>query len=335
MKIQINNLSKVQLISLCVFSLILMNSNNCKAEDINWKSTIAPHLFLQGYNDSDTHNSTINIGAYMSYEYLDSDKLILGYNNTNTFLNNNAKISENTFHFSAQHNVFLDILPGKLTFRLDTYFGRSTLEYKILNPPGSIGAGGMGKSGKITGGGSATVEESSDMTSYQPQLSYINFAKTFYADLGYAYSEYSGTSKTEVKQVTPTIGFGWNDSYDWLQFRFYRIDINDSASSNSKNKFESLETKYTHWTRNSDNTDIEYVRFSVLTGERVFAIDSDARVNYSNSDMQRGSIETSVQWKVSNTGKILALVNYSRYINQVSLDNYNSVLLYINYQNQW
>ena len=333
MNIQLNKLSNFLISTLCIFSVILLNMVSCQADDEKWKSKITPHLYWQGYNGSDTHNNTVNIGAYLNSEYLDSYKLTIGYYNTNTSLKNNALLSENILHLSGQHDIFLDIMPGKLTLRLDTYFGQSILEYNTANPPGSMSAGGMGNSGKITGG-SATIKETANMSSFQPQIGYSNFAKTFYADIGYAYSKYNGTSSTEVKQLTPTVGFFWNDSYDWLQLRAYQINIDDTASAYNKNKFESLEIKYTHWIKDSVLNNIEHLRLSALIGDRILAVDPDARIIYSSADMQTGSIEASVQWKISKTDKILTLVNYSLYTNQASLDDYNSVLLYINYQNQ-
>jgi len=335
MNIKLNKLSNFSIYTLCIFSVMLLKMEYSQAEDSSWQSKITPHLYWQKYNDSDTHNSTVNIGVYLDSEYLDSDELTIGFYSTNTSLKNDAELSENIFHLSGQHNIFLDLMPGKLTLRLDTYFGQSVLEYNIANPPGSMGGGGMGNSGKTTGGGSATIKETADISSFQPELSYSNFAKTFYADIGYAYSKYNGTSTTEVKQFTPTIAFGWNDSYDWLQLRAYLINIDDTTAAYDKNKFESLEVKYTHWIKESKLNNIEYLRLSTLIGDRMLAVDSDARIIYSSADMQTGSIEASIQWKISKTNKILTLLNYSRYTNQVSLDDYNSVLLYINYQNQW
>jgi len=335
MNIQVNKISATLLAILFMINFMLFNADYCKADDGSWQTNIAPHTYWQGYNNSDTHNNSINIGAYLNSEYLDSDKLTIGIYNTNISLINNAQLSENIFHLSGQHNIYLDDIPGKLTLRLDTYFGQSVLKYNIATPPGTVGAGGMGKSGKATGGGSATIKETANMSSFQPQFTYSNLAKTFYANIGYAYSKYTGNSTTEVKQFTPTIAFSWNDSYDWLQLRSYQIEVNDTASTYSKNKFESVEAKYTHWIKDNTLKNIEFMRFSILMGERILAVDSDARVIYSSADMQKGSVEASTQWKISKTEKILALVNYSHYANQISLDDYNSALLYINYQNQW
>ncbi|MDQ6990688.1 MAG: hypothetical protein Q9M11_03050, partial [Mariprofundaceae bacterium] len=54
-----------------------------------------------------------------------------------------------------------------------------------------------------------------------PQLSFLNYRKSFYADLGYAYSSYpKGLS---VSQLTPTVGLGFNQAADWLQMRVYWV----------------------------------------------------------------------------------------------------------------
>ena len=161
----------------------------------------------------------------------------------------------------------------------------------------------------------------------------MNYAKTFYADLGYAYSEYDGTTSTEVDQITPTIGFGWNESYDWLQLRGYFIKINESVPTYTDDQFNSLEAKYTHWF--ADSTSIDYLRLSALLGERLLAVDPDAATIYSTADKQTGSIAASMQWKLSQTTNLLGLVSYNKYENQPLNDPYNSLLFYLNMQFQW
>ena len=323
------------MMKLTFLSAFLLLTNICQAVEENWQTKIIPQLYFQNYNGSIARKNTTNTGITLISDYLDSDKIRAGYYNTITNLFNQAEVSENMLYLSGQHNMFLDIAPGNLTFRLDAYLGKSTLKYNISTPPGNIGGGGMGNSGKQISGATAIVTETVNMTAVQPQLGYSNYAKTFYADIGYAYSKYKGSSITEVKQLTPTIAFGWNDSYDWLQFRAYFIDVNDTTSTYNKNKFESIEVKYTYWLRDSNIKKIENIRFSILTGERVLAVDSDASVVYSNADMQKGSVEASVLWTLSKSSKLLTSINYSRYNNQSLADNYNSLLFYLNYQHQW
>ena len=304
-------------------ALLLTPFHSTQAEDDAWQMDGTLQSYFQTYDGSLTRQGTYNAGAYLNAGYLDSGGIGFGYNYTFVDFDNNAELTEHLFHLSGRYHLYLDALPGKLTFRLDGYFGEDTLKYNT-----NTGGGGMG-------GGTTTVkiEETTDITAYQPQLAFTNYAKTFYADIGYAYSEYSGSVKTEVDQFTPTIGFGWNESYDWLQLRGYLINIDESVPVHTDNQFESLEVKYTHWF--ADSTSIEYFRLTGLLGERLLAVDPDAGAIYSTADKQTGSVAASMQWKLSQATKMMALVSYGQHENESINDEYDSLLFYLNLQFQW
>ena len=329
-------------IVLALPGLLLSITAYSQGSDDTWQNSVIPQMYWQGYADSIARDSAYNAGLYLVSEYLDSSKFRAGYNYTVVNLKDDADITEHMFYLSGEHSMFPDMLPGKLIFRLDGYRGQSTLEYNVDNPPVIVTVINMGGGKKpggstttIISGGSTTIKQSADITAFQPQLAFSNYAKTFYADIGYAYSKYEGTSKVEVDQFTPTIGFGWNDGYDWLQLRLYLIKIHGAALVFSDNQLESLETKYTYWFKDDSSTNMDFVRLSLLAGERALAVDSDAGVIYSTADKQNGSLQASIQWKLSDTSSMLTLVNYSRFVSDALLDNYDSVLLYVNLQHKW
>ena len=311
------------------------------AEDNDWQIKATLQSYIQTYDGSLTRQGTFNAGAYLGVDYLDSGGIILGYNYTFVDFDNNAELTEHMFYLSGHYNLYLDALPGKLTLRLDGYFGEDSLKYNINNPPGSTGGGGMGGGGMGGGGGTTTpasvshITETTDITAYHPQIAFINYAKTFYVDIGYAYSEYTGISDTKVDQLTPTIGFGWNESYDWLQLRGYFIKINESIPVHADDQFESLEIKYTHWFPDSSPISLDYVRLSALIGERLWAVDPDAGVIYSTADKQTGTLTGSIQWKLSQATNLLALVSYGQHENESINDEYDSWLFYLNLQFNW
>jgi len=320
-----NRFSVTPLVALFGTALLFTPFHRAQAEEGDWQMTGTLQSYIQTYDGSLTRQGTFNAGAYLNADYLDSGGLGLGYNYTFVDFEDNAELTEHLFYLSGRYHLYLDALPGKLTFRIDGYIGEDTLKYKVTTP----GSGGMG-------GGATTVttfNETTDITAYQPQLAFINYAKTFYVDIGYAYSEYDGTAITEVDQFTPTIGFGWNESYDWLQLRGYFIKINESVPVHADDQFESLEVKYTHWF--PDSTSIEYLRLTGLLGERLLAVDPDAGAIYSTADKQTGSLSGSVQWKLSQATKMLALVSYGQHENESLNDEYDSLLFYLNLQFYW
>ena len=313
------------LLALYGVTLLFSPFHHTLAEDGDWQMKGTLQSYIQTYDGSLSRQGTFNAGAYLNADYLDSGGIVFGYNYTFVDFDNNAELTEHLFYLSGRYHLYLDALPGKLTLRLDGYVGEDTLKYKITTP----GTGGMG-------GGTTTVttfNETTDITAYQPQLAFVNYAKTFYADIGYAYSEYEGTAITEVDQFTPTVGFGWNESYDWLQLRGYFIKINESVPVHTDDQFESLEIKYTHWF--SDSASVEYIRLTGLLGERVLAVDPDAGTIYSTADKQTGNVAASLQWKLSQLTKLLALVSYGQHENESLNDEYDSLLFYLNLQFKW
>lgn len=313
-----------------IYLALTATTGTVLAED-DWRETSILHAYLQTYGGSTNRQLTFSAGAYLNYDYLDSGGFGFGYNYTFTDFDYNAELTEHLVYLTGRHHIYSDILPGKLTLRLDAYFGEDTLRYNINNPPGHTGGGGMGNR---TAGGSSEISESADITAFQPQIAFINYAKTLYLDLGYARSEYDGAVTTKVAQLTPTVGFGWNDSYDWLQFRGYIIQLNEPVTSSGDDQFDSLEIKYTHWLAENASS-MEFWRLTVITGDRLFAVDSDAAVIYSTADIQNGSLLASAQWKLSSNTKLLSLIEYTQYENESTGDDYDSLLVYLNLQKQW
>ena len=324
-------LGKFKSITLSFAVLLSLASTPIRAENFSWQTKGTAQTYVQFYGGSAEREGAFNAGGYLSADYLDSTNVSFGYNYTFVDFTNNAELNEHLFYLSGRRHLFLDMLPGKLTVRLDIYAGQDTLSYRLGSAPSHRGSR---MSGSVSGS-TTTVEEDTDISAYQPQVEFINYSKTFYADIGYAHSEYESITTIEADQVTPTVGFGWNESYDWLQLRGYFIKVDNAGTAYDDDQFDSLEAVYTHWFTDKGGPQMEFVRFSVLTGERVLAVDPDAAAIYSTADKQTSALSASIQWKTSQTIKVLALASYGQNKNDAINDEYNSVMFYINLQKQW
>jgi len=320
---------------LLLLSITITTVQSVYAEEKLWQFNQTLETNLQTYDGTPDRNNANSAGYYISADYLDSGSLAFSYNNTSVNLGNNADVTENLYFLSGQYHQYPDSLPGKLSLRFDTYFGKDTLKYSLSSPPPTTPGPGQGPGyGKIKSNRAAfdAVRESININTYYFQSSFINYKKTFYTDIGYAYSEYSATSNTVVNQVTPSVGFGWNDSYDWIQWRAYFIELQKDTSAFKDDKFESIETKYTHWFPDEASSKLEFIRFSLLSGKRVLAVDPDTTTIYSITDLQKTSFSSSIQWKLTKDKKMLAAIQYDQYRNSTSADNYDSYLFYLNLQ---
>lgn len=319
----------INLAALYCMVLLFWISHQVHAEDNAWRTKGTAQGYLQLYSGADEREGSYNIGGYVSGDYLDTANISFGYNFTYVDFKNNAELSEHIFYLSGQRHFFPDSLPGKLTARLDFYAGRDTLRYRSGNAPSH-------RSHRMTTvTGSSIIEETTDISVYQPQLAFINYSKTLYADIGYAHSEYGNSPTIKADQLTPTLGFGWNDSYDWLQLRGYLITVDNADTVYDDDQFSSLEITYTHWFVDGGGPQMELMRFSVLAGKRVLAVDPDAATIYATADTQTGAVTASIQWILSPTTKMLALGAYGRNENSAINNEYNSLLFYVNLQQQW
>lgn len=310
--------------------------NTALAVDGDWQSHGTVQTYLQSYGGSTVRNNAFHLGYYFTSDYLDSGNIGVGYNYTLINLVDSADITEQLFYLSGRHSIYPDGLPGKLTYRLDGYAGKDTLRVKTS----TIVSTGSGMGGGGTTRVTTTSTEDTDINAIQPIISFIDFNKTFYADIGYARSQYNSNTDTIIAQLTPTIGFGWNGSYDWVQTRAYLIRVDEDITTAQTptfkdDRFRSIELKYTHWFIDGITPRLESYTVSLLLGDRVFAVDPDAGSIYSTANRQTGGISANLQWQYSQALSFMTLASFSRYTNDAAADDYSGFLLYFNLQHQW
>lgn len=315
-------------------TIMLVISLTLHAEEL-WQLEQVFQTSFQNYEGTNDRKNAKNIGYKISASYLDSGRLSFGIDHTSVNLGNNADVNEQLFFLSGEYRLYPDSLPGKITLRFDTYLGKDTLEYNLSSPPPTTPGPGPGPGfGKLKTNRAVVdaVKESIDINSYYLHGAFINYKKTYYTDIGYAYSEYSATSDTIAHQITPSVGMGWNNSYDWLLWRAYLIKLDEDSPAYGKEQFESLEIRYSHWLADEAESSIELIELTLMSGERVLAVDPYTTTIYSITDMQKTSLSSGIQWRLSKNTKSMAVIQYDQYQNITLSDNYESFLFYINIQ---
>ncbi|WP_455206657.1 hypothetical protein [Kaarinaea lacus] len=319
---------KTEVLNYIIASIFVLLPSASMASDHYWQFKGIVQSYYQSYDQSVSREAAFNLGVYLFADYLESASFSAGYNYTFVDLTQNMEVDEDMFHLGGKYSWFSDALSGKLSIGLDGYGGEYTT--KTTTSSGG-GMGGMGGTSRLT------TSESTSLTVLHPQVSFINFAKTFYLDIGYAYSEYDSDSSYDIdaNQITPTIGFGWNNAFDWLQLRGYFISIDQQTRVLNDDDFASAELKYIHWFGEKTPPYFYNLQFTLLVGERVLAVDPDAKTVYSVSDKQTGSVSVAGQWSLSQSLKLMLLVGYDQYENGILADKYDSLLFYGNFQSQW
>lgn len=305
-----------------------------RSAEENWYWKGSGQLLVKSYNGSDQLDYLTGVGVFLTGDYLERGGFTVGYNFNNTdykadLSSGQTETKENILFLSGKANFHPDQLPGRLTLRLDSYLGNDELSFQTTT------------TGSPMGGGSSTqtITVDDDFTVVNPTVSFLNYAKTFYADVGFAYSSYRSdddvTDDIDISQWTPTLGFGFNHAYDWLQLRAYLISLSSSNRVEDKDSTSALEAKWTHWFSANAPLNLHSARLTVLAGERLYAVDSDACSLCNVPDLQTGMVSIGAEWKLSELSSVFLQGGYESYKNLSLSDRYNSSYLFFYLSQNW
>lgn len=287
-------LSQYSLVALLGLSL----SPLAYADD--WSGYADVSLLAGAYSGTTTRTAINAYGASLNVDYLERGGVKFAGSQL-TIKDNGSNIVQQSGFASSYLNYFCDTLGGVVKFRFDVHQANLSDDF--------------------------TYKDS--VRAYAPQISFVNYRKSFYADLGYAVSTYDLGS--EVKQYTPTLGFSFNQGSDWLQMRGYLIDATDTQT-NIVTSTQAAEFKLTHWTA-PDAIFSQYF-FNALVGERILAVDGDAAAIYSLVDKQQGGGSIGVAWQSHYVDGML-MFSVDQYLDQATNASYINSLAYISISKSW
>lgn len=305
----------------------------------NWSLGVAPQTTLAQYQNSERRNTLFSYGLFLNADYLDSGGLKFGYNFTNVDPKAGyPDIEETSVSVSGRYVYYTDSLGGKLGIRLDWY------DIESRNKLSSVSTVSLSKKGRSQ---SRTIEVVvTDKTNVGfVQIDFSNFSDTFYADIGYADSAYDYANNNEpdtaslpdntIKQLTLTLGFAFNNRYDWLQSRGYYIRAQHPTSAGGELTNNAIEFKWRHWFKPNAPFNVHSSLVKWVFGKRLFAVDPDSYSVYSIADRQIGSIAAGADWDVGDRINFLLLVGYDRYENLGDENKYSSRYVYGGLNVKW
>lgn len=259
------------------FSLLLvLAATQVKAFDY-WTVNLTPQALKGSYSGSPIRDELSSEGALLNLQYLERGALVLGYFPLQLHYKRNIpSLNQLTYYASARDFLTPDFLKGWLTLRLDSYTVSN-------NDP---------------------THETDDVNIIQPIVSYVNYAKTYALDIGYAESRYGrskiGNSGLHVSQFTPTFGKGFNKDKNWLRFRLYDIHASNYARAQHQTHSDGVEITLSQYILYYPAYIPNKIDLDVFLGRRTYAVDSDAVVVYNLGDIQRNSVSVQVNWRLNS-----------------------------------
>ena len=271
--------------------LAMLSIDTCAADAAAdpWVLKLTPLFSYVGYGGSPLRSDMVSTGAYLAADYRDRLSLVGGA--TYTRLNYKAgiaAINQADEYLSARLHLNPDVLPGRLSLRLDGH--------QINN--------------------NDSTNESNDVQVVAPQVSFLSRAQSLYLDLGYAASFYgksnSGNGPLTVQQWTPTLGLGFNENADWLQLRLYDVSASNTARA-MRGHTDAVELKLTHYFAPQAVWLPRWVSVGGLAGNRMYAVDGDTAVVYNLADEQKGGGFVAAQWQLAAHYKATLSTGYDVY----------------------
>lgn len=260
-------------------ALAILGVRTSRAEELAqaapWTIRVTPQVSYVGYGGSKLRNAMISAGVYFDAQYLDRGGIAGGATYTHLNLKQGLPAINQAEEFlSGRLNFMPDSLPGRLSLRVDGH--------QINNNDAS--------------------NESNDVQALAPQVSFLNDTQSLYLDVGYAVSFY-GKSKIDngsltVRQWTPTLGFGFNNKYDWVQLRLYDVNVSNPGRTLHVHT-DAVEIKLTHYLAPQSAWIPYWLTVGGLIGNRIYAVDNDTETVYNLADEQKGSGFLAAQWKLS------------------------------------
>lgn len=284
---------------------VFFGTTVASAEDGSWEVRTDLQANYGTYNKSKLRDSISSTGVILSADYLDTGGFSLAANTTRIQYKFIPAISQQSYFLSGHYNAYFDALPGILTLRMDGHF---------INNNDQTG-------------------NTDGVRVIAPQVSFSDFDKSYYIDVGYARSMYK--NQLNIDQITPTVGFGFNEQADWLQLRGYFIRASNSARAQGKSSTTAADMKWMHWFEPSNWLNLDQLRINVLAGERIYAVDGDAAAVYNLADVQQGSASLALQWKMSETMRWMMVGGQENYIDNTIKNTYSSRFIYTDISVFW
>lgn len=340
-----------------VLLIVLLMIPPLVCADDDWYSQGSLNVLGRVYGNS-TYFDTLNgLGAVVRFDYLENYSYAFGgklfSKKYNAGLSDSPTRMDETIGFvSLLKHQYLDAFPGKLSYRIDAYVGQD--RYLGLTVTSTSSGSPMGSSSSTR-----DITISDNFSVICAMLSYLSNDKTFYWDLGAAYSQYSANNSDknidvlhpnrnsttspspsaaddiQVTQITPTLALGFNRSMDWLQFRGYLINLSESDRVAFKNSTAALESKWIHWFSYDAFLNIDSINVIFLAGGRLYAVDNDSYSVYNSSDLQKRSLSAGAKWKLEENSSIYLHVGREQYEDLVESETYNSNYLFAQLSSQW
>ncbi len=296
----------------------------CRAADQEYLFTRILYEYQHtGYSGTQSKDSLIGDGIILFADLLDYGGLIVGKGNKKISSRDDAlRTDEQSTYYSGHVNFSVDQLAGTVALRLES------IQLRDVNSVRT----------RYFDGSSERRRTDDDIECRSLLLSYLSYRKDVYADIAYSSTRLRAQDvlieDLDVSQVSPALGAGFNNGYDWMQARAFIIDHGDSNRITGDHHSDGYQFKWTHWwqaTKYYPNNS----QVGLRTGKALMSVDYDAGAVYTVADVLTRAWSLSATWKLNQSVHALLFAGWEHYITTDGRDNYDGHTLYTNVSVLW
>lgn len=254
-----------------VFSLLCMPALAVAQDD--WRFNAEVNTMTGDYTHSQVMKKQHGLGVRLSGELQNSWGFSAGVQSTHIDMQPlvpQSTQSQNNWLVSAHHYVTSPTLVGRWQLQLDLH--------RVFNDA-------------ITG-------NSDGVTAVVPQISWASLERPIKLDLSYANSYYNNTPV--VHQISPSVGFGFNDNKSWLQARGYLIHNLDPALSMGLSSGRASDVRLTQLFQSASPWVPQSITLGLERGRRIYFVDMTTQTVHNLPMRNDGGESISARWKLSH-----------------------------------
>ena len=143
---------------------------------------------------------------------------------------------------------------------------------------------------------------SDGVTAVVPQVSWVSFQRPLTFDVSYAHSRYQNTPA--IHQISPSMGFGFNNQQNWFQLRGYLIQNLDPKLSMGMSSSHATDFRFTQFFQSASLWVPQSVTVGLERGKKIYFVDAVTQTVHNLPMRNDGGESIAAVWKLGQKTQI-------------------------------
>ena len=157
----------------------------------------------------------------------------------------------------------------------------------------------------------ASQGNSDGVTAVVPQLSWVSFDRPLTFDLSYAQSRYPNTRT--IHQLSPSVGFGFNNNQNWFQIRGYLIQNLEPSLSMGMSSSHATDFRLTQLFQSPSPWVPQSVTLGLERGKKIYFVDAVTQTVHNLPMRNDGGESVAAVWRFSQSSQVKLQLQQTHY----------------------